>query len=207
MHVWGAVDLRIYLAKKNCGSSISAQSYDFCPHLIQLDILDFTLSHIYIYIYNIKKNIQPLLKSGGPKHVFLILEVSQYQVDLWHVANRLWEVHLEGSHIFLTKYQTFLSKFWILCHFKRNMFTYALLTCGIYCISGLSKLLGVYSFQKEGIWYDDPLLLTNVLSKGHTISYLVRNVWYLVISYAVCMYVCMYVCNVLFGSLYCPSGP
>ena len=44
MHVWGEVDLRIYLAKKNHGYSISAQSYDFCPHLIQLDILDFTLS-------------------------------------------------------------------------------------------------------------------------------------------------------------------
>ena len=46
MHAWGAVDLRIYLAQKNHGYSISAQSYDFCPHLTQLDILDFTLSHI-----------------------------------------------------------------------------------------------------------------------------------------------------------------
>ena len=44
MHVWGAVDLRIYLAKKNHGYSISAQSYDFGPHLMKLDILDFTLS-------------------------------------------------------------------------------------------------------------------------------------------------------------------
>ena len=34
------------LAKTNYGYSISAQSYDFCPHLIKLDILDFTLSHI-----------------------------------------------------------------------------------------------------------------------------------------------------------------
>ena len=47
MHVWGAVDLGIYLAKKNHGYSISAQSYDFCPHLIKLDILDFTLSHMF----------------------------------------------------------------------------------------------------------------------------------------------------------------
>ena len=46
MHAWGAVDLRIYLAKKNHGYSISAQSYDFCPCLIKLDILDFTVSHI-----------------------------------------------------------------------------------------------------------------------------------------------------------------
>ena len=46
MHAWGAVDLRIYLAKKNHGYSISAQSYDFCPHLIKLDILDFTLSRM-----------------------------------------------------------------------------------------------------------------------------------------------------------------
>ena len=45
MHAWGTVDLRIYLAQKNHGHSISAQSYDFCPHLTQLDILDFTISH------------------------------------------------------------------------------------------------------------------------------------------------------------------
>ena len=45
MHVWGAVDFRIYLAKKNHGYSIYAQSHDFCPRLIKLDILDFTLSH------------------------------------------------------------------------------------------------------------------------------------------------------------------
>ena len=44
MHAWGAVDLRNYLAKKNHGYSISAQSYGFCPRLIQLDILDFILS-------------------------------------------------------------------------------------------------------------------------------------------------------------------
>ena len=48
MHAWGAVDLRIYLAEKNHGYSISAQSYDFCPRLIQLDILDFTLSLIWL---------------------------------------------------------------------------------------------------------------------------------------------------------------
>ena len=48
MHAWGAVDLKIYLAKKNHGYSISAQSYDFCPHLLQLDILDLTLSHMHL---------------------------------------------------------------------------------------------------------------------------------------------------------------
>ena len=54
MHAWGIVDLRVYLAKKNHGYSIPAQSYDFCPHLIQLDILDFTLSHIYLNVTNQK---------------------------------------------------------------------------------------------------------------------------------------------------------
>ena len=44
MHNLGVVDLKVYLAQKNHGYSIPAQSYDFCPHLIQLDILDFTLS-------------------------------------------------------------------------------------------------------------------------------------------------------------------
>ena len=53
MHAWVVVDLRVYLTKKNHGYSISAQRYDFCPHLIQLDILDFTLSHIE------KKDINP----------------------------------------------------------------------------------------------------------------------------------------------------
>ena len=48
MHAWGAVDLRIYSAKKNHGYLLSVQSYGFCPHLIKLDILDFTLSHIPI---------------------------------------------------------------------------------------------------------------------------------------------------------------
>ena len=64
MHAWGAVDLRIYLAKKNHSYSISAQSYDFCPRLIQLDILDFTLSHTVItslsYFYQTPKVCPPL---------------------------------------------------------------------------------------------------------------------------------------------------
>ena len=46
MHGWEAVVLRISLAPKNHGQSVSAQSYDFCPRLKILDILDFTLSHI-----------------------------------------------------------------------------------------------------------------------------------------------------------------
>ena len=50
MHAWGAVDLRIYLAQKNHGYSISAQSYDFCPRLTKLDILDLTLSHIQLLV-------------------------------------------------------------------------------------------------------------------------------------------------------------
>ena len=45
MHALGAVDLRICLEHKNHGYAISAQSYDFCPHLRKLDINDFTLSH------------------------------------------------------------------------------------------------------------------------------------------------------------------
>ena len=51
MHALGAVDLRIYLAHKNHGYSISAQGYDFWPHLKKLDILDFTLSHTHYNIY------------------------------------------------------------------------------------------------------------------------------------------------------------
>ena len=50
IHAWGAVDLRIYLAQKNHGYSISAQSYDFCPHLAQLNIFDFTLSPVLLLL-------------------------------------------------------------------------------------------------------------------------------------------------------------
>ena len=44
MHAWGVVDLKVYLAQKNHGYSISAQSYECYLHLTQLDILEFTLS-------------------------------------------------------------------------------------------------------------------------------------------------------------------
>ena len=76
MHAWGAMGLRNYLAKKNHGYSISAQSYEFCPHLIQLDILDFILSlyieplrafHIVLtwqgIVHGVKNNCVPLNQS------------------------------------------------------------------------------------------------------------------------------------------------
>ena len=40
-----------FIWPKNHSYSISAQSYNFCPRLIQLDILDFTLSHILVFMY------------------------------------------------------------------------------------------------------------------------------------------------------------
>ena len=40
---WGAVDFKICLAPKYHGYSISAQSYEFYPHMAQLDNLDFTM--------------------------------------------------------------------------------------------------------------------------------------------------------------------
>ena len=46
---WGAVDFRICLPPKYHGFSISAQSYEFCPHLAQLDNLDFTMSRNPVY--------------------------------------------------------------------------------------------------------------------------------------------------------------
>ena len=51
MYAGGALDFRIHFALKNHCYPISAQSYDFCPHLRQLDILDFTLSHIQYILY------------------------------------------------------------------------------------------------------------------------------------------------------------
>ena len=42
-HGWGAVDFRICLALKYHGYSLSAQRYEFCPHLAQIDNLDLTM--------------------------------------------------------------------------------------------------------------------------------------------------------------------
>ena len=50
MHALGVVDLKVYWAQTNHGYSIPAQSYDFCPHLKQLHILDFTLSLIQLVV-------------------------------------------------------------------------------------------------------------------------------------------------------------
>ena len=46
MHIWGAVEFRIHLAPKYHDNSISAQSYDFCLQLAQIDTFDFTLSRM-----------------------------------------------------------------------------------------------------------------------------------------------------------------
>ena len=48
MYVWEAVDFMFCLAPKYHGYSILAQSYVLCPHLAELDIIDFTLYLNYI---------------------------------------------------------------------------------------------------------------------------------------------------------------
>ena len=61
-----------------------------------------------------------------------------------------------------------------ICQQERDSISYALLTWSIYCISGLSQRLGGYFFQQRGyyrILYALPLLLTNVLLKGHIIPF------------------------------------
>ena len=49
IHALRAVDVRICLAQTNQGYTISAESYDFCPHLRKFYILDFTLSHRHTF--------------------------------------------------------------------------------------------------------------------------------------------------------------
>ena len=44
LHGWWAMDFRICLAPKYHGCLISDQSYEFYPHLAQLDIIDVTMS-------------------------------------------------------------------------------------------------------------------------------------------------------------------
>ena len=74
MHAWGPVDLRIYLAKKNHGYSISAQSYDVCPRVIKLDIPDFTLSHMEVYGQaTVIKSAMLEKAPNNTDHMFLIL--------------------------------------------------------------------------------------------------------------------------------------
>ena len=66
MHDWEAVGFRICLAPKN-HYSVSAQSYDFCPCLRKLDILDFTLCHSCTDTKNPLKRVM-CQKSGVTRH-------------------------------------------------------------------------------------------------------------------------------------------
>ena len=47
------VDFMFCLAAKYHGYSIYAQSYEFCPHLAELDNLDFTLYHTKSTVYTV----------------------------------------------------------------------------------------------------------------------------------------------------------
>ena len=73
MHAWGVVDLKVYLAQTNHGYSISAQSYEFYLHLTQLDILEFTLSHIpYIRTIFSILNLGSILNHSFPVKVSIL---------------------------------------------------------------------------------------------------------------------------------------
>ena len=50
IHAWGAVDFRIFLSPKCYGYLTTDPSYAFFLHLAQLDNLDFTMSHIRIFL-------------------------------------------------------------------------------------------------------------------------------------------------------------
>ena len=88
------------------------------------------------------------------------------------------------------------------CPFKRNMLTakgqhfICPFNVGYILYQQVILASRVFFFPEKRVI---PRLLTNVLLKGHTNPYLVRDVWYLVLSQAVPL-------NVLFGSLYRPSG-
>ena len=122
MHGWGVVDLRVNLAKKNHGYSIPARSYDFCPHLTQLDILDFTLSHIQStpVEWAVRKggglNCHARLNrspSGAPHQSFSMSLLSNQWVHFClayiftlkfclQVGNEFWEIFPSNIHQFLS---------------------------------------------------------------------------------------------------------
>ena len=77
MHALGAVNFRICLALKYHGNSISANSYDFCPHLAQLDTLDFTLSHRGYRVHNNGYNY--LVLSSSIEFVVLLCPPSHFK--------------------------------------------------------------------------------------------------------------------------------
>ena len=96
MHTWWAVDLRIYLAKKNHSYTISAPSYDFCPCLIQLNILDFTLSHIYL-VYLWPGYLTELrILSGTMPHTYINCLLGQ-----WGQMQHKWYMGLKSCLIYL----------------------------------------------------------------------------------------------------------
>ena len=80
----------------------------------------YHLYHLY-YLYHLYHlyHLNHLYHLHHPYHLYHLYHLYQ----LYLGADGLWEVHLEGSHIFLTKYQTFLTKYGIECPFKRNMLT------------------------------------------------------------------------------------
>ena len=75
MHAWGAVEFRIHLAPKYHGNSISAQSYDFCPPLAQLDTLDFTLSRVLILAINTIEYSG--ISAGWKKYGFAVADLAK----------------------------------------------------------------------------------------------------------------------------------
>ena len=59
-------------------------------------------------------------KSAASANVHLVytirkafLPLRTFYFSIYYGADGLWEVQLEGSHIFLTKYQTFLTRYWV----------------------------------------------------------------------------------------------
>ena len=65
MHCWGALDFRMCAAPKYHGFSISAQSYEFCPPLAQLDNLDVKLSSKLFVAFGYQMLAQlPTIKSN-----------------------------------------------------------------------------------------------------------------------------------------------
>ena len=91
MHAWGVVDLRVYLAQKNHGYSISAQSYEFYLHLTQLDILEFTLSHMALNESQIEFHFY------GHKALFDLSIIHAWE---WWILGFIWP-----KKIMFTQYQ------------------------------------------------------------------------------------------------------
>ena len=129
MHAWGAVDLRIYLAKKNHGYSISAKSYDFCPHFGKFNFIDKLYS---LYITVGAKRLHVWHPRG-------IMDRNLFLVYSWP--------YIKCANIYCTQQISFF----VVTNLTANFFVFLLLSSKVYAygINGLQYCVAKMQTKSE----------------------------------------------------------